>query len=330
MSQGSFAAEVLSIAACGAADLVAEGGSLDNHQVLARTPELARRFDAAEVEERFGVRRRGWVRGLGVDEADLAREAARRALELAQVPVAEIDLVVAATSTPSRATRSLAARVSAALDIRCAALDVRAGGAAGLVAWHTACRLLDAPGQTALVVVSEAISPWLDLEGGDLATLLFGDGAAALVLRAETDAGGLLAFRAGRDAEFGRSFTVPGPLPPVPGGNYTLRAADAEYASALDACRVRCAEILRDGDKVEAFFPCAPTRGSLERQERTLGVDAPQTHKSLGERGALGAATPLFNLAEADLTPGTTAAFSAVGGGVHWATMTWHFRRSPA
>ncbi len=325
---------LVSAAALGPADLLGEDCELDNDALLARAPTLAARYRAAEVAERYGVERRQWVRGTELTECDLAAGAAGRALGEAGLAVADLDLLVATTSTPSRVTSSLAGRLAKALGATCPSFDVRAGGAGALMAWRAAERWLADPegaGGTALVVATETISPWLDLEAEGPAALLFADGAAALVLASAPGAGGLLDFTASTSAPAGRPFSVAGRLPPD-GGPLCFQTGDRTYARAMEAERTRVCGALgeahaermaRGAAPLEHFYPFAPTLASARSQARALGIDEARTHTSLELWGCPGAAGPWIALASRELPEHSTLAFAAVGGGVHSAAMTW-------
>lgn len=130
--------------------------------------------------------------------AALFVSAARQALEQAGLKPQEIDTVVSVSST-GIATPSLEARVADEIGFRPAIERVPvfglgcAGGVSGL---SIAARLAQSrPGSNVLLVVVETCT--LSFRRDQLskanvvATALFGDGAAAAVLRAEAEAGGL-------------------------------------------------------------------------------------------------------------------------------------------
>ena len=159
--------------------------------------ELAQQVDTSDqwIVERTGIRSRH-IAGEGETTASLATDAAKRALEHAGMDAAEIDLIVLATATPDQTFPSSATRVQAALGIPdCIAFDVHAVCTGFLYALSVADSMIRAgTAKTALVIGAETFSRILDWE--DRTTcVLFGDGAGALVLRAEETDGGILATR---------------------------------------------------------------------------------------------------------------------------------------
>lgn len=304
--------------------------------------ELERRgFTSEHPETAWGVRRRQWLGTPGrpetaqADAADLALHATRKALADARLDPGAVELLVVATSTPPRISSTLAGRVGRELGIEAPCLDLRAGGAGGLCAWITALAYLNAGCANAVVVAAEALSPVLD--PGDLATaLLFGDGAAALVLsRCDDERRGLVWARSGNADVPGRAFTVPGPLPPTRDlgfGGYVFQAPDASYSSGLTKLRASiAAELARAaaerGLALDVAVPYAATEPQARAQAEALGVPFERVASTLAEHGCLGAAAPLAAIDElrrASRAPaGTIVAATAAGGGVAWGSLLW-------
>jgi 3-oxoacyl-[acyl-carrier-protein] synthase III len=154
-----------------------------------------------DILEGIQVQTRHWMvdRATGAhreNNTDLALKAAQQALELAQVPASEVDLICLSTASPDSLLPPLVTLVQDRLGIqRCATLEVRSGCAGAVEAMDVA-RLYLERGQyrTALVIGSETISPLLvpvfrnkspeKIRMRDrLALYNFGDGAGAMVLR---------------------------------------------------------------------------------------------------------------------------------------------------
>ena len=171
------------------------GSALPRRQVT--NAELAETVDTTDewIVERTGIRNR-YIAGDGETTATLATDAARSALDHAGLEATEIDLIVLATATPDQTFPSTATKVQAALGINdCVAFDVHAVCTGFLYALSVADSMLRSGSATkALVIGAETFSRILDWE--DRGTcVLFGDGAGALVLRAEEGDSGILATR---------------------------------------------------------------------------------------------------------------------------------------
>ncbi len=153
--------------------------------------ELARKVDTSDdwIVKRTGIRQRH-IAAEGEMTSDLATAACRQALERAGVAAGEVDLIVCATATPDETFPATATRVQAQLGMTAgAAFDVQAVCSGFVYALAVADNFLRlGQARTALVVGAETFSRILDWK--DRGTcVLFGDGAGALLLRAETGNG---------------------------------------------------------------------------------------------------------------------------------------------
>jgi 3-oxoacyl-[acyl-carrier-protein] synthase-3 len=180
--------------------------------------ELALQVDTTDewIVERTGIRAR-YVAGEGETTATLAADAARKALADAGMDAREIGLIVLATATPDQTFPSSATKVQAMLGIDdCVAFDVQAVCSGFLYALSVADSMIrGGTAKTALVIGSETFSRILDWE--DRATcVLFGDGAGAVVLKAEdgpdnpAEARGVLAAKLHADGRHNELLYVDG------------------------------------------------------------------------------------------------------------------------
>jgi 3-oxoacyl-[acyl-carrier-protein] synthase-3 len=156
------------------------------------------------IVERTGIRQRH-IAADGELTSDLATSAARAALVQAGITAAEVDLIVVATSTPDHTFPACAAAVQRKLGATGAtAFDVQAVCSGFVFALAVANNFIKVEqSRTALVIGAETFSRLLDWS--DRRTcVLFGDGAGAVVLRAERGTGttadrGVLANLLGSD-----------------------------------------------------------------------------------------------------------------------------------
>ncbi|HEX8742865.1 MAG TPA: beta-ketoacyl-ACP synthase 3 [Thermoleophilaceae bacterium] len=148
-----------------------------------------------QIAERLGVDDRWIVKRIGVRErrmvepderlSDLATEAARNALERADVDPAELDLVLVGTFTQDEILPNAAPLVAAALgatraggvDLGAACMGFLSGVALG------AAQIEAGRADTVLVVGAETLTRFLDADDRRTAPLI-GDGAGAVVLTA--------------------------------------------------------------------------------------------------------------------------------------------------
>lgn len=125
-------------------------------------------------------------------------EAAKKALEMAKVDAAEIDVVICATSSPEDMfgdAPSVAAELGCTTDT--VAFDLTAACSGFLFGCVTAGKFLSAANgksTKALVIGADALSRFVDWDDRN-SCILFGDGAGAMVLEG-TEEPGLLGFSA--------------------------------------------------------------------------------------------------------------------------------------
>ena len=141
------------------------------------------------IASRTGIRQRH-VASEGETTADLAERAARAALEAAGVEPSELDMIVLGTTTPDLIFPSTACLVQHRLGANgCAAFDVNAACSGFLYALSVGDSFIRAGNaRTVLVIGAETLTRMLDWSDRNTC-VLFGDGAGAVVLKADAEAG---------------------------------------------------------------------------------------------------------------------------------------------
>lgn len=146
--------------------------------------EICARIDSSDewIRERSGIIERRWARP---DESvvDMAREAARPAMERAGVDPAAIDVLIMATVTHPYQTPSAAAVLSHQIGtVNAAAMDISAACAGFCYGIAMASDMIRAgSARYVLVIGVEKLSEWVDLDDRGTA-FLFADGAGAAVV----------------------------------------------------------------------------------------------------------------------------------------------------
>ncbi len=153
--------------------------------------EMEKLVDTSDewIAARTGIRQRH-IAAEGQTTGDLAYGAALAAIESAGIAASEIDLIVVGTTTPDLILPSTACLLQHRLGANgCAAFDVNAACSGFVYALTVANQFIRAgTTKTALVVGAETLSRMLDWS--DRTTcVLFGDGAGAVVLKADSEPG---------------------------------------------------------------------------------------------------------------------------------------------
>lgn len=169
--------------------IVATGSYLPENVVT--NQDLEKKVETSDewIVKRTGIRQRH-IAGEHEATSVMAAKAASRALEMAEMSPADIDVIIVATTSPDQTFPSTAVKVQAALEMKHGfAFDVQAVCSGFLYAAHVADSMIKAGTvRRVLVIGAEKFSSLLDWE--DRTTcVLFGDGAGAVILEASEGEG---------------------------------------------------------------------------------------------------------------------------------------------
>ncbi|PMP95247.1 MAG: 3-oxoacyl-ACP synthase [Candidatus Aminicenantes bacterium] len=145
------------------------------------------------IRERTGIVERHWAEP-GVGTSDLAYEAALRAIEDAHIDKSEIDFIIAATLSPDHYFPGIGVMVQAKLGLKeIGALDIRDQCSGFIYALSVADQYIkNNTYKKILLVAAELQSANLDFsDAGRDMSVLFGDGAGALILEPNDSGDGL-------------------------------------------------------------------------------------------------------------------------------------------
>ena len=291
--------------------------------------ELAKRVDTSDewIRTRTGIRQRH-LAAPGQTASDLALEASRQAIAAAGIDAGDIDLIIVATSTPDFVFPSTACLLQAKLGVKgCPAFDVQAVCSGFVYALATADKFIrSGQHRCALVVGAEVFSRILDWN--DRGTcVLFGDGAGAVILRADSKPG-IMGTILHADGSHAGILSVPGQ---VCGGNVTghpflkmdgpavfkfaVRVLDEVAREVLAMCNVRVSEL-------NWLIPHQANVRILEATAKRLGINPEKIVVTVDIHGNTSAASvPLaLDVAVRDgrVKRGDKVMLQGVGGGFTW------------
>jgi 3-oxoacyl-[acyl-carrier-protein] synthase III len=216
-------------------------GSYAPERVLTND-ELAHMVDTSDewIRTRSGIRERR-IAAPNEQTSDMGVAAARRALEDANLPASEIDLLVVATVTPDLLMPAAACIIQHKLGLptTTACFDINAACSGFVYALDTACAMVGSGRyRHALVIGVEKLSAVIDWQ--DRTTcVLFGDGAGAVVIGASEEPGrGLVGTRLGT---LGNGVD----LLYIPGGGTAAPTTAASIASREHCMRMKGREVFK-------------------------------------------------------------------------------------
>ncbi|MFY8038347.1 MAG: beta-ketoacyl-ACP synthase III [Bosea sp. (in: a-proteobacteria)] len=283
------------------------------------------------IRQRSGIERRHIA-----DETEttsvLGTDAARAALASAGMMPSDIDLIVCATSTPDYTFPATATQIQNALDMHHgAAFDVQAVCSGFVYALTVADKfLLSGSTRSALVIGAETFSRILDWK--DRGTcVLFGDGAAAVVLTAEQGAGtnadrGILHTHIRSDGRYRDKLYVDGGA----GSNGQVGHLRMEGREVFKHAVVNLADTVEatlaatglKGSDIDWFVPHQANKRIIDATAHKLGVPESRVVYTVQDHGNTSAASIPLALARAvgdgRIQPGQLVLVEAMGGGFTW------------
>jgi 3-oxoacyl-[acyl-carrier-protein] synthase III len=295
--------------------------------------DMAKIVDTSDawIVERSGIRQRHIA-----DDSELTSTlgaaAAKQALIRAGIDPIDIDLIICATATPDRTFPATAVKIQNMLGVtKGAAFDIQAVCSGFVFAMTTADNFLKT-GQfkRAIVIGAETFSRILDWT--DRGTcVLFGDGAGAVVLEAQTMAGkredrGILATQIRSDGRYEDLLYVdggPGSTKTVGhlrmNGREVFRHAVQKISGVIEETLVATGY---SADEIDLFVPHQANARILDGIAKKLKVDPAKIVKTLEKHGNTSAASiPLaLNQAFEDhrIKEGSLVLMEAMGGGFTW------------
>jgi 3-oxoacyl-(acyl-carrier-protein) synthase III len=244
--------------------ITGSGTSLPDN--IVENEEVAERLglDPEQIFKSSGIRRRRWA-AQGTTTSSLACGALAHALEDARLAATEIDYLLFGTMTPDRFIPGSAPAVQKTLGLGAVpCLDIRATCCNTLYGLQLARALITSgAARNVAVCLAEVQSGWLDLSPASGTTsMLFGDGAAALVVSGEGREGALeiLDVLLATDGAFVDDLGVR-----CPGTEYgTARSHDPlQYAADYQARMVGQSVILHASRKISAACQAVLERNGL-------------------------------------------------------------------
>ena len=295
--------------------------------------ELASRIDTSDewIVQRTGIRERH-ITAEGEFTSHLAIKAARAALHHARLDAQSIDLIVLATSTPDNTFPATAVAVQEGLGINHgAAFDLQAVCSGFVFALATADNFLRAGTyKRALVIGAETFSRILDWT--DRGTcVLFGDGAGAVVLEAQTEQGkssdrGVLTTHLRSDGRHKSKLYVDG----GPSSTQTVGLLRMEGREVFKHAVGMITDVIVDAfnatgltaDDIDWFIPHQANKRIIDASAHKLHIAPQKVVLTVDLHGNTSAASIPLALAVAvkdgRVKKGDLVLFEAMGGGFTW------------
>lgn len=307
--------------------------------------DLEKMVDTSDewIRTRTGIKQR---RVLADDEsaAELAIDAARKALAFAGIDGSEVDFIVVATSTPDNLYPSTACMVQAAIGAnKAAGFDLEAACTGIIYALAVGQQFIGSGTfKTVLVIGVDVHSRFVDWEDRNTC-ILFGDGAGAFLLQASNEENDILATYLRADGTGGHLLCIPntgtqyphaGTEPPKPTARFLKMNGRATYEFAINAVPEAIREACgRAGIRVEDLDILVPHQANqriIKAAAERLGLKDEQVVSNLDKYGNTSAASIPLAFTDAvdrgQIKAPNTCALVGFGAGLTWgsAIVRWN------
>jgi 3-oxoacyl-[acyl-carrier-protein] synthase-3 len=309
--------------------VLAGTGSYLPEQIVTNA-QMAERVETSDewIVERTGIRQRHFS-APHETASYMGAAAARRAVEQAGMAPEDIDAIIVATSTPDQAFPATAVHIQAALGAKRAFGFDLAAACSGFIYGLSVADAMIRAGQVnnVLVIGAEVYSRIMDFS--DRTTcVLFGDGAGAVLLRADAGGGdaGLLSTHLHADGTLADILYVDGATGQrdksaylVMNGREVFRHAVTLLASAVTEALTKNSLTAND---IDWLVPHQANRRIIDGVGRKLGLPAERVVVTVDQHANTSAASiPLaLDVARRDgrIRPGQLVLLEALGGGLTW------------
>ncbi len=298
--------------------------------------QFAETIDTSDewIKSRSGIEQRHFA-AEGETTSQMAIQAALKALEMAGLSAQDIDGVVVATSTPDLTFPSTATMVQAGLEMRGGfAFDVQAVCAGFVFALSTANAFITSgQAKRMLVIGAETFSRILDWEDRTT-SVLFGDGAGALILEAEEQEGsssdrGILAVDLNSDGQYRDLLYVDGGVSKTQTTGVLRMEGREVFRHAVEklaqTAHTSLAAAGLEASDVDWIVPHQANLRIITRTAQKMGVEMDRVVVTVQDHGNTSAASiPLalsVGVARGQIKQGDLLVTEAIGGGLAWGSV---------
>lgn len=298
--------------------------------------EIAKMVDttAEWIVSRTGIRERR-IADEGQTTASLATDAALKALDVANLKPADVDLIIVATCSPEHLFPATACLVQDRIGaVKAGAFDLSAACTGFIFALNMATQAIRTGSlNNAVVIGAETLTRMVNWEDRNTC-IIFGDGAGAFVLQASEEPGGVLSAVMRSDGSGEKSLSIPAGGSCLPASAETVRQG-LHYVQMngrevfrfatrvmLQATQEVVASVQLEMDDIHLVIPHQANRRIIESAARGLDIPMERVAVNLDRYGNTSTASIPIATCEAfqddRLHPGDNVVFVGFGGGLTW------------
>jgi 3-oxoacyl-[acyl-carrier-protein] synthase III len=299
------------------------------------------------IYKRTGIKERR-IAAPDVNASDLAKEASLRAMKMAGISAADLDLIIMTTMTPDTCCPAGANWLEAKLGAeRAVSFDVTAACCGFLFGLSVAEQYLKAGTfKTVLVAAVEIMSRTLDWTDRE-SCILWGDGSGAAVLRAYDELPGdkheVLSIHIHTDGASGENLLLPGggsKTTPISYESVDKKLHTLKMIKANESVRVAVRRFAEAAEEATSFngvsladvrwvIPHQANLRILQQMAKRLDVPMEKVFLTIEKYGNISSATVPIALDEAvrggSIQKGDYIVLTAFGGGLTWGSSLIHW-----
>jgi 3-oxoacyl-[acyl-carrier-protein] synthase-3 len=298
------------------------------------------------IQTRTGIRERR-IAGPGETTSSMCTTAARQALKKADLSALDLDLIICATTTPDHLIPATACLIQHNLGAtRAGAFDLNTACTGFLYGLATGTQFIQGGGaKRVLVVAGETLSRFIDYN--DRATcILFGDGAAAVVLEQTSQTNGVLSTVLGARGDVDQMLTIeaggcarPASAETIADKSHFVRMRGNEIfkmavRSMAQSARQALAKAGLTINDVRTVIPHQANQRIVTATQEALGVAPEQVYVNIDRYGNTGASSIPIALGEflegSPIDVGDNLLLVAFGGGLTWGATVMRWADIPA
>ncbi|MBP7190097.1 MAG: ketoacyl-ACP synthase III [Rickettsiaceae bacterium] len=311
------------------ANIIAGCGSYLPKRVITNS-EMVQILDGTTTEEwifsRTGITQRHVV-AEGEYTSHMAAHASLRAIEDAGIDKSDIDLVILCTTTPDSTFPSSSAKLQANLGLLgIPSFDIQAVCSGFVYGIHIADCMMSAAGyKTALIVGAETMSSILDWKDRST-SILFGDGAGAVILKKSTSESGIIGSIIHSDGTLGDIlYTNGGTASTGRSGVVHMNGREVFRHATQKLCDISLEILTKYGIKannIDYFVPHQANVRIIDHVAEKLGIEESKIIKTVDKHANCSAASVPLALSDLKksgrLKKGDIILTAAIGAGITW------------
>ncbi|WP_338791138.1 beta-ketoacyl-ACP synthase III [Bernardetia sp. MNP-M8] len=284
------------------------------------------------IKSRTGIEERRILKGEGLGTSYMAIEAVKGLLEKTNTKAEEIDFLICATTTPDMVFPATGNIVAHGAGLNCLSYDLMAACSGFLYALVTASQFIETGKYKKIVVVgADKMSSIIDYEDRQTC-ILFGDGAGAVLLEADTEGNGIVDSILRTDGAGATELYMKAGGSRYPASketvenkeHYVIQHGAVVFKHAVKNMADTSAELVEknglDGDSIDFLVPHQANLRIIDATAKRLGLDSDKVLVNIEKYGNTTSATiPLcIRDFEHKFKKGDNLILAAFGGGFTW------------